>query len=460
VTEEAPKDITDAQRERLRKLIGIPSDDTDTNISAGHPQGRGARVRTASTGRRIRDWRLSGLPPGLGTFEWLAASSLRLPAATAAALLSTWTAVIFALWIAVYSAIGSVALLLTGTAASGHIAGIFTFTEHTGVSLTVLGVLTALFAGFGIGFADSYLASFNNGLPEIALALLIGIILGMVIGLVAMVFEPELLRARGYRRPSRKEWETKLEPAVDAIVAATGLTEQPIIMVTDTPVPLAWTVTRHIVISTGIINGLGAAELQGVLCHEFAHWRRGDGIALRMVWAFSWPIAVTYNLGMALAGARYGTPQSPADLEPRHGSASLLAAVGWFFLWPSYILMRFLIGPITAHGTRAMEYEADADTVRAGFGSGLRRFLEGQPPFEPGRSAWEAVLSASHPPVQLRLEAIDDDPDSPDAPIHELSRKQAGTLVGISLTLLALFISHFIPTWASHIHHTEWWEPW
>lgn len=449
--------MADTERERMRKLVGLPTDGESPGAPAPAPRAG----RAESTARRIRDWRVPGLPPGAGTLDWLAGSALRLPAATAAALLATWTAVIFALWIAVFSAIGSVALLLTGTAASGHVAGIFTFTEHTGVSLDVLGVLTALFVGFGFGFADAYTASLRNGLPDLALALFIGIVLGMVIGLVAILAEPAILRARGYRRPSRKEWETILEPAVDAIVAATGLTAQPILMVTDTPVPLAWTVARHVVVSTGLLNGLGASELQGVLCHEFSHWRRGDGIALRMVWAFSWPLAVTYNIGMALAGARYGTPHSPADLEPKKGNATLLSALGWFFLWPSYVLTRFLVAPIMAHGARAMEYEADADTVRAGFGSGLRRFLDGQPPFEPGRSAWEAVLSASHPPIQLRLEAIDDvDPDSDGPPVHELTRTQAGTLVGISLTLLALFLSHFLQDWVSHLRHTEWWEPW
>lgn len=91
-------------------------------------------------------------------------------------------------------------------------------------------------------------------------------------------------------------------------------------METDTPVSLAWTVVRNIVVSTGLLSGLGAAERRGVLCHESSQWRRGDGIALRAVWAFSWPLAVTYNVGMALAGARYGTPQSPAELEPKKGS--------------------------------------------------------------------------------------------------------------------------------------------
>jgi hypothetical protein len=180
-----------------------------------------------------------------------------------------------------------------------------------------------------------------------------------------------------------------------------------------------------------------------------------------MVWALSWPLAVAYHIGMVLSGANYGTPQTPADVAPQKGKATVISVIGWFFLWPSYILIRYVVGPATAHGSRAMEYEADAAVVRAGLSIGLRRFLESQPPFEVGRSAWEAVLSASHPPVQLRLEAIEDvDPDEAGPEIETVSRKQAGTLVGIAAFLSALFIAHFIPHWNPHVCHTHWWEPW
>jgi Zn-dependent protease with chaperone function len=419
--------------------------------------------RAAASWQRFMSQRLPGLPPGLGTMEWLTASSVRMPVATAAALLGTWTAVTFSLWIGVYTAMGSVILVLFGAAASGHVVGILHFTSHTGTSIDVLVLLTALFAGFGLGFADSYTASLSSGLPEVAIAVLIGIALAVLIGRIAMNFEGDMLRWRGYRRPSEREFTRTLLPAIEAVEDAMGITgggeqARPNFMVADTPVPLAWAQTRHVVVSTGLMQNLDAAELQAVIAHELAHWQRGDPIALRMVWAFSWPLAVTYHVGMFLAGARYGTPQTPADVAPQQGNRNVLAAIGWFFLWPTYILIRFVIGPATAYGARAMEYEADAAVVRAGLGGALLRALERIEPFEPPRTAWEAVLSSSHPPMALRVEAIENlDPDS-EAPEHiTLSKKAVGSLFGLCAVLLAIALAHLIPN--IPVHHHSWWNP-
>jgi hypothetical protein len=51
-----------------------------------------------------------------------------------------------------------------------------------------------------------------------------------------------------------------------------------------------------------------------------------------MVWALSWPLAVAYHIGMVLSGANYGTPQTPADVAPQNGKATVISVIGWFFL--------------------------------------------------------------------------------------------------------------------------------
>jgi Zn-dependent protease with chaperone function len=401
---------------------------------------------------------LKGLPPGLSTFQWISVGTVRMPIATGAALLSTWTAVLFALWVGVYSAIGSVLVLLTGTVVSGHSTGVFDFTAHSGTSLDVLAVLAALFGGFGLGFADSYTTSLTSGVADVAFSLLAGIVIGMVIGLIAMRFEEVVLHGRGYRRPSKREWNTHLESAIEVVQDAMGLQTVPRFMVADTPVPLAWTISRHVVVSTGLMQNLDAAELQAVIAHELAHWRRGDAIALRMVWAFSWPIAALYNIGMILSGAQFGKPETAAEAA-RSGqiNKNFLSFLGWFFLWPSYVLMRYVIGPCTAAGSREMEYEADAAVVRAGLGSGLARALERLEPFEPPRTAWEAVLSSSHPPTQLRLEAIQElDPDSEEPDIERVTKAESGAIFVLVAVLLVVGLAHLLP---AHPHHTSWWNP-
>ncbi|MHB1787635.1 MAG: M48 family metalloprotease [Acidimicrobiales bacterium] len=412
----------------------------------------------------LRAWRMSGLPPGLGTFEWLAAASARMPGASAAALIVTWTALIFSLWVGVFSALGSVLVLLLGVGVSGHAVGVLSFTSHTGTSLDLLAVLAALFGGFWLGFVHSYAVSLTSGVTAVAAALLAGIVIGFVIALVAMVGEPRILRWKGYRRPSHSEWNTHIESAVETVRDAMQppLAELPTILIADTHIPLAWTVTRHVVLSTGLIETLEPAELAAILAHEIAHWSRGDPIALRMVWAFSWPIVLLYNVGMLLSGVSFGagTQKNPIELGGK-GKASILSFVGWFFLWPSYVLIRFVVGPTTAAGTRQMEFDADKATAQAGMQGPLVRALHRLSAFEPARSAWEAVLSVSHPPTALRIEAVEElDPDAELAPapgVERMTRHQLRTMLVVVVFLLAIALSPLVPT--HHVAHTSWWNP-
>jgi predicted Zn-dependent protease len=49
----------------------------------------------------------------------------------------------------------------------------------------------------------------------------------------------------------------------------------PRLLIMDTPIPQAWTYSRTIVLSKGLLEGLDRGELAGVLAHEMVHWRRG-----------------------------------------------------------------------------------------------------------------------------------------------------------------------------------------
>lgn len=407
--------------------------------------------------QRLMAWRLRGLPPGLGVFGWLASASVRMPGASGVALFVTWTALIFSLWIGVFAAIASVFVVIFGVAVSGHALGIVSFTGHTGTSLDLLTVLGALFAGFWVGFVHSYAVSLTSGLSAVALALLIGIVIGFVVSFVAMVGEPTILRWKGYRRPSSRERDQHLEAAVEAVQEAMQLRDFPRILMADTHVPLAWTFSRHVVLSTGLIETMDTGELNAILAHEIAHWRRGDPIALRMVWAFSWPTILLYNIGMILSGVSFGTPKDkPIELGPR-GHASILSFVGWLFLWPSYLIVRFLIAPTTAAGSRRMEYDADTAAALAGWDGPMVRALEKLSTWEPGRTAWESVLSASHPPTALRIEAVETlDADAEVPTTEHINRKQLERMGYVVVILLVLALGHLIPI---HSHHHSWWNP-
>jgi Zn-dependent protease with chaperone function len=354
---------------------------------------------------RILAWRCDGLPPGLGTIEWCMVGAFRMPGAATEALASAWTAVVVALWVALISAIGSVVVTVFGIAVSGHTAGVLNFTSHTSGGLAFLTAIAAAAVGFAGGFAATYANSYLGALPVVAAALVVGIVLGLVIGMLATVLEPTLLRWRGYRRPSRREWELHLTDAMQTVVDNMKLRATPKLLIMDTPVPQAWTHSRTIVLSKGLIQGLASGELAGVIAHEMVHWQQGDAIANRMIRAFGWPVAALYSLGMFLSGARFGpkAQQGVAQqgITPAAGGApgthvsaqsvvkgttSIVSVLGWMLLWPAYLLTKFVMVPASARDSRTAEYQADAGAAAAGLGGGLQRALERIAPWEGART--------------------------------------------------------------------------
>lgn len=401
---------------------------------------------------RLKTWRLEGLPEGLGTFEWLFAAATRLPGATFAALFTAWTAAVIALWIAAFSAIASIVLTAFGITVSGQAAGVFAFTSHTSGGVIFLGALVAGAVGFGTAFAAIYTSSTIGAIPLVATALLVGIVIGLVFGLISTVMEPKLLEWRGYRRPSAREKAEHLDEAAAMALGPLGIRSAPYLRIMDSEVPQAWTYTRTIVISKGLLEKLDAEELAGVLAHELTHWRRGDGFAMRMVWCFGWPVGVLYGLGMFLQGARFGASEPPhsSGKGTVKGATTFLTFLGWMFLWPSWLLTRFVLVPMTAKDSRLAEYEADAGASAIGLGDGLSRALKEISKWEGNRNAWDAALARTHPPTELRREALDGD-RPPEAAITAptdataISKENAAWLGIIVLVLAFLAFSHYIP---------------
>ena len=410
------------------------------------------RRRVARRWHQLKSWRLDGLPEGLGTLEWLFSAAVRLPGATFAALFTAWTAAVISLWVAAFSAVASVGLTAFGITVSGHAAGVFSLVSHTSGGVVFLGVLGAGVVGFGTAFATIYTSSTIGAIPLVATALLIGVVVGLLFGLIATAMEPKMLHWRGYRRPSRREWDEHLTDALESVLDAMHLTNAPKLLVMDSPVPQAWTYTRTIVLSKEIIEKLDAEELAGVLAHEMMHWRRGDGFAMRMVWCFGWPVGVLYGLGMYLQGARFGASEPPhsSGKSTVKGATTFLTLLGWMFLWPSWLLTRFVLIPMSANDSRLAEYEADAGASAIGLGDGLSRALRRISVWEGNRNAWDAALARSHPPTELRLEALDGDSPQQDlikAPtdVNAASKEQVVWFGILVLVLVFLGFSHYIP---------------
>lgn len=383
----------------------------------------------------------------MSDLERIVSSVWRMPAAILAALLAAWTAVVLALWTAIFGAIFAVLFLILHEI--NNTIALVIFSVHTAGGLTFLTVFATMAAGAVGGFAAAYSGTFVGHEVEVASSVLLGAAIALLISYIALTWEHRILRLRGYRAPSRREWEQKIMPGMTDILSGMGVEQSPLVLISDTPVPQAWTHANTIVVTKGLLDGLDQPELNAVLAHEVCHWRMGDGIAMRMVWAMCWPLAILYNAGMFLSGARFGpeaTMQGGREAL-RTAGTTFVAALGWLFLWPTALLIRFVIAPIADADCRRLEYEADTGVAALGMGDALIRALESLPPFEMGRTAFEAALTRTHPPIEHRidwLERLGESAELPPVPAAPTKQNARWVLAAAG----ALFVIAISPLWS------------
>jgi Zn-dependent protease with chaperone function len=401
------------------------------SAAGGKPRGAAAAlspgIGSASGGRRApaRPRPAQGLPEPSqipqdypDRVAWFRVGLARQPWATTLALLASYTGVFLALWAAVAG------LVLGGLVGAGLIDSnsiTRAIAVGTGGSVTIISVVASAVVSAFIAFGVVYVAILVLHGPIQVLITVVGAFLVTVVTVgVISRFEQDLLVLRGYRRPSRDE-ARQLAPVVQRVGTAMKLSAYPRFCIWDSAVPGAWTHMRHVVITTGLLQALEEDELAAVLAHEMHHWRRGDSVSLRIVWAAALPVAVLYNLGRVMAGRRQ---QDTPTVQIPNAYRGLMAIVGWAILWPTWVLMKVVIGPATAARGRRYEYEADAAAAQIGLAQPLIEALRQISIFEPARSGWEEVIMASHPPTELRIEALQqprpDDADFQEGPLGRL----------------------------------------
>jgi Zn-dependent protease with chaperone function len=349
---------------------------------------------------------LEGVPPEYSSHEeWLRSGLSRQPVATLVALLASYSGVLLALWAAALGLVLGI-ILAVGLAATTEFTRAL-FHAGAGTSVTIVTVVTGALAGAGGSFFAVYGNELLSSPSRVLTALGGGAMLALAVVIIIAVSERTLLRLRGYRRLSKDEVR-RIAPLVQQAGDALRLRKNPRFAMSDLLLPNAWTHMRTIVFTKGLLDTLDDNELRAVIAHELHHWRSGDAVGERFVWACAFPIAVLYNLGVRLSG-------QPLDVEVagrRVFGRGFIAFVGWMFLWPSWVLTKLVIVPITAKRQREHEYEADAAAKAAGYGESLASALRTMSAFEGGRTGWEQALAATHPPTELRLEALQ--PRQPD----------------------------------------------
>ena len=345
---------------------------------------------------------IDGVPPEYDDgLQWLLTGWVRHPIGVTVALLAGWTGVWLSLWGALLGALAGLLIavgVITNPALSSAL-----FHLGLGQSVTAVGILSGLVLGAAGGFLDVLNGLWVNRTSEIFIPFLAGAVIAGIVLLNAAAFERLGLRIRGYRRLSRDEVR-RVAPLVKQVADAMELPALPRFAMADTVVPNAWTHMRTVVLTRGLLDSLRDDELEGVLAHELHHWIQGDAVGLRLVWVGALPLALIYDFGLWLAGSTRSavSPETFGIRLPQ----GLLALAGWIIAWPAWVMTKFVIVPVVAASQRRYEYEADAAAGEIGLAIALSSALHKMGAFETGRTGWEQAIAATHPPVELRLEAL------------------------------------------------------
>ncbi len=386
--------------------------------------GEGLDARQPRAGP-VREHLLPGFPRagqaarGPGVRAWLTAILLRNVRGTAAGIFGAWFNVPFTILMAAVGAfVGAIVGLFHGSFAGPQVvarvdrvlewvlplpmsAGELLPTASTQIGGIIGAILGALNGGWTLGwiaFAEPWKRMYAvDALWPVSFAIgqvLVACFVGALYVLWSTATEAMRLRVSGARRLSRRE-EEWLMPIVRQAAARLGLTAVPRILLDDRREANASTGIRHIVLNQGLLEQLDydSDQVAGVVAHELAHWRDGDAIALAWAKGVTLPLYLLYEFAVRLLRMVHSRP---------------LHYLIRFLFWSVIVTTRYFVIPVQAGTWRAAEYRADAAAARAGYGAGLYQALTYlRHSFDGERSGWDAAILATHPPTELRLEALE-----------------------------------------------------
>jgi Zn-dependent protease with chaperone function len=298
-------------------------------------------------------------------------------------LLTGWTALFVALWVAaVFAFVGAIIGFVAGGAATFNLG-------QGSEAFTIAGSLGGAAAGFLLGFGVIFGGSIAAAPLHVLISLGVGVVAAVFLTWLSDELEDLSLDLRSYRRPSHRAEEQRVVTTLIAVSEALGYRAPPTLRIADQPLPGAWTYTRTIVVTKGLIKQLDGEEITAILAHELHHCASGDALAQRFVWGCCFPIVLLHNLYTVVMKSLWWK------------------ALVVLFLWPAPVLMRWVVAPIMTARGRTQEFEADAAAIAAGYGPALARALNKLQNFEVARTGWEAAILRTHPPTEFRLEAIE-----------------------------------------------------
>jgi len=220
-------------------------------------------------------------------------------------------------------------------------------------SVLLIAIIAAVLVALGYSFGEAY----GIGYGGVVFAIILGIISGLVsyYGGAGMV-----LSASRAREVSRDE-QPQLVNVIEELCIAGGMPAPKIYLIDDTA-PNAFATGRNpqhaaVAITTGLLQKLNRAQLQGVMAHEMSHVRNYDILFATMVGILVGSIALLADI--ALRSMRWGIGGRRRSDKDGGGNAILaIVAIVLAILAPIFAkLLQLSI-------SRKREYLADASAVQ------------------------------------------------------------------------------------------------
>ncbi|MED4717762.1 zinc metalloprotease HtpX [Bacillus badius] len=210
----------------------------------------------------------------------------------------------------------------------------------------------------------------------------------------------------GMRRPIKREVDYLL-PVLEELCRRAGIEKVPTLCVADDPMPNAYALGKNTVcVTRGLLKTATEEEIRGVIAHEIGHLKYGHSkralIAhtLNQVGNVASIILVFFASTLAAASSQ--------EQERRGSGVSFIAIfVALFLKLGLWAFQRAIDLGFLAIG-RKEEYQADAYAVQLGVGEGLLSFLEKIADSDFQTKGFWARLEATHPPVMLRIEKVEE----------------------------------------------------
>jgi Zn-dependent protease with chaperone function len=234
----------------------------------------------------------------------------------------------------------------------------------------------------------------------------------LVVGLALLVPAAQqffLTRLLGARLPSPEE-RRHLEPLWQGVLLHTRMGRRRFVLaVADSDELNAFASGGNlVVVTTGAMHSLPAAELQGVMAHEIGHHIGMESVAVTLGYWLALPVVALARIGFFLQNvARAATTefgQSPLSRSVFRGVGWVLTALAWVFqagivAWQS----------IAGVASRRAEFRADSRAVEFGFGpelaAAMRRTAFDEMPVN--ARTWGERLFGSHPPLRTRIAKVE-----------------------------------------------------